>query len=207
MHQQIQPDRFGSALFLAAGICCGTSAALFFFVDVIHVRELVRIAYVLLALFFLAGLGCPSVLSGQAPFRSSFDRWVVTLATVGFAVGLIDSVRTVYIGTPVVPWPKGISPLLKRTDPLGIIVFPAIGLWVLVSSFKLRQLGPSWRRLGNLGLACGLLLFAPPVTETLGTLGWKYILPVFGALALLMTVVVLFWFGGVGLILSRARRS
>jgi hypothetical protein len=202
-----KPDRFGGALFLTAGICFGLSTALFFFIDVLHVRELFRVAYVLLALFFLAGLGCPSVLSGQTSSRSSFDRWIDTLATVGLAVGLIDSVRTSYIGTLVLPWPEGIPTLLKRTDPLGIIVFPAIGLWVLVSSLKLRQLGPSWRKLGNAGLACGSLLFAPPVTETLGTLGWKYIMPVFGAVALLMSVMILFWFGGVGFLLSRNRPS
>lgn len=204
---QIKPDRFGGALFLAAGICLALSAVLFFFIDVLHVRDFFRAAYVLLALFFLAGLGCPSVLAQQTSSRSSFERWVATLATVGFAIGLVDSVRTSYIGTPVLPWPVGIPPLLKRTDPLGLIVFPGIGLWVLATSFKLRRLGPSGRKLGVGGLACGALLFAPPVTETLGTLGWRYIVPLFGVLALLMPVLVLFWFGGVGLLLSRSRLS
>lgn len=202
-----RPDRFGGALFLTAGVSFGLSALLFILIDAFHFRAFLRIAYVLLALFFLAGLGCPGALAGRMAPRGSFDRWAATLATVGFAIGLIDSVKSCYVGLLVLPWPEGLPPLLQRTDPLGLVVFPGIGLWVLASSFRLRQLGPTWRRLGNAGLACGVLLFAPPVTETLGILHWKYIAPVFGVVALLMSVTVFVWFGGVGLRFVRDRPS
>ena len=198
----VTQDRFGGALFLVAGTAFGASAALFFLADVLAVQNVTRIAYSVLALFFLAGLGCPSALSSQTPPAGSFDRWVLTLATVGLAVGLIDSVRGSYLGT-LLPWPAGFPSLLKRTDPLGLVTFPAIGLWVLVSSRKLRQLAPPRRGLAYLGLACGVLLFMPPITETLGMLGWKHIVPVFGVVVLLMFGMVLLWFGGVGLLLSR----
>jgi hypothetical protein len=195
-------DRFGGTLFLVAGISFAASAALFFLADVLSVRDIARVAYGLLAVFFLAGLGCPSVLSRQTSSRSSFAKWLLTLATVGMAVGLVDSVRGSYLGT-LLPWPVGFPSLLKRIDPLGLVTFPAIGLWVLVSGLRLRRLGPSWRRLGNLGLACGVLLFMPPVTETLGMMGWKYIVPVFGVVVLLMFGMVLLWFGGMGLTLLK----
>jgi hypothetical protein len=194
----IKQDRFGGTLFLVAGLSFGASAVLFFLADVLAVQNVTRAAYGVLALFFLAGLGCPSALSGQTPPAGSFDRWVLTLATVGLAVGLIDSVRGSYLGT-LFPWPPGFPSLLKRTDPLGLVTFPSIGLWVLVSSLRLRRLVPPWRGLGYLGLACGALLFMPPVTETLGMMGWKHIVPVFGVVVLLMFGMVLLWFGGVGL--------
>lgn len=200
---QFKQDRFGGALFLAAGISFSGAAILFFFADVLGIRDVVRSAYGVLALFFLAGLGCPPALAGQTEPRSSFERWVGTLATVGLAVGLIDSVRGSYLGTLLLPWPAGFPGLLKRLDPIGIIIFPPIGLWVLVSSFRLRRLGESWRRLSNGGLACGVLLFSPPVTESLGMLGWRYIAPVFGVVIVLMLAMILLWFGGVGLRLLR----
>jgi hypothetical protein len=199
----VKPDRFGGALFLAAGVAFGVSAVLFFFSDVVRVPGLLRAAYSLLAVFFLAGLGCPSALPGEASSRSSFDRWVVTLAMVGLAVGLVDSARATYINTVLLPWPKELPALFRRLDPLGIVIFPSIGLWVLASSLRLRRLAPPWRKLGNLGVVCGVLLFAPPVTETLSILGWRYIAPLFGVVALLMSVIVLLWFGGVGLLLLK----
>jgi hypothetical protein len=198
----IKKDRFGGTLFLVAGISFGASAALFFLADVLAVQNVTRVAYSVLALFFLAGLGCPSALASQTPPAGSFDRWVLTLATVGLAVGLVDSVRGSYLGT-LLPWPAGFPSLLKRTDPLGLVTFPAIGLWVLVSSRKLRRLAPPRRGLGYLGVACGLLLFVPPITETLGMIGWKHIVPVFGVVVLLMFGMVLLWFGGVGFLLLR----
>ena len=202
-----KPDRFGGVLFLTAGVSFGLSALFFILIDAFHFRDFLRIAYVLLTFFFLAGLGCPSALAGQMPPRGSFDRWVATLATVGFAIGLIDSVKSCYVGLLVLTWPEGLPRLLQRTDPLGIVVFPAIGLWVLANSIELRRLGPPWRKMGNAGLACGVLLFAPPFTETLGILGWKYIAPVFGVVALLMSVTVFVWFGVVGLRLAQTGRT
>lgn len=198
----IKQDRFGGTLFLVAGISFGASAALFFLADVLEVQNVTRVAYGVLALFFLAGLGCPSALSSQTPPEGSFDRWILTLATVGLAVGLVDSMRGSYLGT-LFPWPAGFPSLLKRTDPLGLVTFPAIGLWVLVSSRKLRRLATPRHGLGYLGLACGLLLFMPPITETLGMMGWKHIVPVFGVVVLLMFGMVLLWFGGVGLLLLK----
>lgn len=200
-----KPDRFGGVLFLTAGIGFGLSALFFILIDAFHMRDFLRIAYVLLTVFFLAGLGCPSALAGQLPPRGSFDRWAATLATVGFAIGLIDSVKSCYVGLLVLPWPEGVPRLFQRTDPLGIVIFPAIGLWVLASSLRLRQLGSTWRSRGNAGLVCGVLLFAPPITETLSVLDWKYIAPVFGVVALLMSVTVFAWFGGLGLRLVRPR--
>lgn len=203
----VKPDRSGGVLFLSAGVSFGLSALFFILIDAFHMLAFIRIAYGLLALFFLAGLGCPSVLAGQTPPRSSFDKWVATLATVGCAVGLIDSVKSCYVGLLVLPWPEGLPRLLQRTDPLGIVVFPPIGLWVLASSFLLRQLGPAWRKLGNAGLGCGILLFAPPVTETLSIFDWRYFEPMFGVVALLLSIMVFFWFGGVGLLLLRNSKA
>jgi hypothetical protein len=202
-----KPDRFGGVLFLAAGASFGLSALFFILIDAFEMRSFLRIGYLLLALFFLTGLGCPAALAGQTPSRGSFDRWVATLATVGFALGLIDAVKSCYVGILVLPWPEGLPPLLQRTDPLGMVIFPTIGLWVLANSLRLRQLGSTWRTLGNAGLACGALLFAPPVTETLSILRWEYIAPVFGVVALLMSVTVFVWFGGVGLRFIRHRPS
>lgn len=198
----LKPDRFGGALFLTAGIAFGVSAILFFGADVLQIRDLVRAAYSLLAIFFLAGLGCPSTLSGELSSRGSFDRWVVLLATVGLAVGLVDSARACYINTVLLPWPKELPALFRRLDPLGVLIFPSIGIWVLTNSLRLRRLA-SWRRLGNLGLLCGVLLFTPPITEALAILGWKYIAPLFGVIVLLMSASVLLWFGGVGLRLMK----
>jgi len=195
----VKPDRFGGTLFLVAGTAFGISAVLFFFADVVRVQGLVRAAFSLLAIFFLAGLGCPSTLSGDASSRSSFERWVVLFATVGLAVGLVDSARASYINTVLLPWPKELPALFRRLDPLGIVIFPSIGLWVLASSLRLRRLAASWRKLGNIGLLCGVLLFAPPITEALAILRWTYFVPLFGVVVLLMAVTVCLWFGGIGL--------
>ncbi len=193
-------SKWASVPFIFAGVFFPVSVILFVLVDFLGIKGVVLLAYVALALYNFGGLGCipsPSKVLGDSPIL----RWFSNVGYLGFAVGLLDSVRTLTFGTRVVAWPEGIHPILKRADPLGVLHFPAVGLWIIAVSVAGMKTFPRW--LNVVGIICGVLLFVPPITESMSMLGMDF--TAFGLLSPIGVLASAIWFIGMGVHVVRGR--
>ena len=94
--------------------------------------------------------------------------WTSVLAYIGYALGIIDNVRSlqlerlqsvIFVGaTGPVKDSIIANTALYNLDSMGVLGFGAVGLWVLVSSRTLARAGRIPKGLGYLGIATSLLM-------------------------------------------------
>ncbi len=195
----IYASKYASIPFILAGLSFPISVILFVLVDIFGIKSVVLFAYVALALYNLGGLGCISSLSDGLK-GNAIIRWISTLGYLGFSVGLVDSVRTLTFGSGIITWPESLQPILKRVDPLGVIHFPAVGVWIIAVCISGMQRFPKW--LNVVGIICGVLLFLPPISESMSMLGLDFTF--LGWLAPLAVLASAIWFVGMGIHIARS---
>jgi hypothetical protein len=94
--------------------------------------------------------------------------WTSVLAYIGYALGIIDNVRSfqlerlqsvIYVAAePAVKASIVANAAIYNLDSMGVLGFGAVGLWVLVSSRTLAAAGKIPAALGWLGLATAVLM-------------------------------------------------
>lgn len=167
----------GKAIFIM-GVAFAAAAVAFGLADFGEIRGCLVAGYVLLVVYNLAGL---------LSIRFTDGPRVSIIGLAGLLVGLIDSLRLVEFLLPLLPWPADVPAILRRVDPLGLIQFPFVGVWVI--SLALRQ--EKWSKVS--GVAFGVTLFLPPVTETISVLGYDQLLLYLSPLLILPIAASLVW--------------
>lgn len=163
---------------LIMGVAFAAAAVAFGLADLGGIRGFLIVGYVFLTAYNLAGL---------LSIRFTDGPRVSIIGLVGFLVGLIDSLRLVEFLVPLIPWPADVPAILRRVDPLGVIQFPFVGVWVI--SLALRQ--EKWAKVS--GVAFGLTLFLPALSETINVLGYDQLLIYFLPLLVLSIAASLVW--------------